>query len=154
MSNCPHPLTEIVHGNSYYKPKHCWAIIAHMAQGKSARSYSLSVGIDYFLIQNDWPKRYPEFGYAYRMGQVAYLVHYEELLSGVSRHGGENGQVQAILRTLATFSPEWREKTEVQSTNLNVNVGTPDERIRSIEQKFSRVIEHAPEEDVPRVVDG
>jgi hypothetical protein len=139
-----------LHGNSKYRPEYCAMIIAHMAQGFSAKDFTTTHGISYACIL-DWAKRHPEFKEAYAMAQEACVVFFERRLRLVAMSGGEQGQVQALIKTLQARDPAWRDKTEIVSTNLNVNVdATKDDRIKSIEQKFARVIEHDAAEDVPR----
>ncbi len=121
---------------SEYSPRYCARVIAVMATGVGILSFAREIGVTKKVI-NKWAKEHPEFMEALDQATAARAAYWEDQLIACTKAGKPTTSAQWVLKNIDP--DEYKDKTEVQSTNLNMNVNR-DETRKSIEGKLANIL--------------
>lgn len=129
-----------------YKPEYCEQVVAIMSEGVSLTGFAGRIGVCRKTVW-EWSKKYPEFADALDRGKEASALFWEQELIRVSKAGTNTSA--AIFALKNRGADDWKDKQEIETRNYNLNVElTRDDRIKSIEGKLARIIEHDETETV------
>jgi hypothetical protein len=94
-----------------YKEEYCEALINHMAQGFSYKSFAGVIRV-HRSIMNDWEERYPEWEEAKDIGRSLSLLFAERLLLS-----GAQGEIENFSAASAIFNLKaqhaWTDRVEI-----------------------------------------
>lgn len=133
-----------------YNPDFCDRVVARLATGAGIQSFAREIGATKKLL-NKWAKEHPEFQAALDKATACRCAYWEDQIIALSAAGKPTASAQWMLKNIDP--DEYKDKTEVQSTNFNMNVNTDDTR-KAIEGKFARIVEHRATESVSRQPDA
>lgn len=102
-----------------YDEKYCEMLIEHMEQGLSFESFAGLIGCASSTLYN-WEKDNPEFLEAKKIGFDRNRLFYER--AGINMMKDGQGSATVWLFNMKNrFPKQWRDKQEVESTNVNYN---------------------------------
>jgi len=110
-----------------YRPQYCEKLITHMSEGFSYESFAGLISCSLSSLYN-WEESHPEFLEAKKTGFEKNRLFYEAL--GIAAMQGEpSNSAIWIFNMKNRFPKQWRDKHDVESTNVNLNasVAKPDE---------------------------
>lgn len=142
-------LIDMPAGPVEYDAKFCRKVIDHLATGVGILSFAREIGVTKKII-NVWAKEHPEFSDALERAHAARAAYWEDQIIACTKAGKPSTGAQWMLKNIDP--DEYKDKTEIQSTNFNMNVNRDDTR-KAIEGKFARIMEHRAAEEIPRQLD-
>lgn len=112
---------------SDYKPEYCEMLVEHMAEGLSFESFAGLVGCAISTLY-EWEKKNPAFSEAKKEGFERNRLFYERVGLRMMQDGQGSATVW-LFNMKNRFPKQWRDKHDVESTNVNLNasVAKPDE---------------------------
>lgn len=131
------PVVKAVIVPGEYSERYCGLVVDHLATGVGILSFARSIGVTKKII-NKWAKEHPEFVDALDRATAARAAYWEDQIIACTKAGRPSTSAQWMLKNIDP--DEYKDKTEVQSTNFNLNVNRDDTR-KSIEGKLSRIIQ-------------
>lgn len=126
-----------------YHQDYCKAVVGHLMQGVGILSFARSVGVAKKVITK-WSKEYPEFAEACERAVTARAAYWEDKIIALGDAGKSTAHASWMLKNIDP--DEYKDKTEVTSTNTNLNVNR-DANIKSVADKLARIRQIEPAND-------
>lgn len=126
-----------------YHPDYCLAVVGHLMTGVGVLSFARSVGTSKKIVTK-WAKEYPEFAAAIERAVTARAAYWEDKIIALGDAGKSTAHASWMLKNIDP--DEYKDKTEVTSTNTNINENRDANR-KAVAEKLARIRSLEPAND-------